>query len=144
MRKTSRLSWVGRMAALTALVAGSVALSSCAGLRLGPMASVPKTPLTPPHGYIFSKYKAPLDFEKSSKGAGVPVNNTASGMSEAYYVFIPFIGISFGWGDASLDTAARDGNLQTVNYADYETMSVLWVFTNMKVHAHGSSSARAM
>jgi hypothetical protein len=45
--------------------------------------------------------------------------------------------VDFGSGDVSLEAAARDGDLRTVHYADYEYLNVLFIFTRMKITAYG-------
>lgn len=96
-------------------------------------------PVEPPSGLIFTQYKAPLDFSFSKNGVGTPVSGNKSGTSEAQYLSIPFTYrlISFGWGDASIETAQKNAGLSEVSYADYQVLSVLGVYTSTKVTAHG-------
>jgi len=84
---------------------------------------------------MITSVKAPLtvDFES------VPVS-TKSGKAEAQYLMVPcFWGplMSFAWGDCSIENAARDGNLTSVDYADYEVLCILGIYQQTTVTAFG-------
>lgn len=111
------------------------ALTGCNGR------SVPVAPVVPPFGYIYTDYKAPLQYAANSTeapDAGVKVAGLKTGQSSASYLYIPlFGGLSFGWDDAALNRAAANGGITKVKYVDYDTFSVLTLYTKTTVVAHG-------
>jgi hypothetical protein len=121
-------------AALAALVVAGVTgcASPAAGLSRA-AAGLHDAPVIPPPGSIVSIYKAPLqvDFNDPS----TPAVSPRSGMSETQYVRIPFLYLSFAWGDGSLEKATA--GMQKVHYADYELFNVLYIYQKLTVHASG-------
>lgn len=91
-----------------------------------------KAPVAPPAGMIFTNYSAPLstNFQSTPKGSRV-------GTSEAMYFREPFLGTTWAWGDASIQTAARNAGLTQINYADYEFLQVLGIFSKFTVRVRG-------
>ncbi len=93
-----------------------------------------RAPVRPPGGLLFTNYQAPLttNFSETSRGAKV-------GTGEAMYLRIPliFVNPDLAWGDASIQTAARNGGITTVQYADYEYLTVLGIFSKVTVRVHG-------
>ncbi|MEO8376748.1 MAG: hypothetical protein ABI579_03690, partial [Candidatus Sumerlaeota bacterium] len=66
--------------ALTVLLAGTLSLSGCFGhfgLLNGILsgAGIPKAPVVPPPGLIYTSYKAPLDYDFSNDGVGTTVSD---------------------------------------------------------------------
>lgn len=92
-------------------------------------------PVVPPPGVIFTQYTAPLmtDFEYTETA------DARRGTASARYLMIPIVQnwISFTWGDASIDAAARNGNLSAINSADYQYLSVLGIYAELKVMTYG-------
>ena len=84
-------------------------------------------PVKPPQG-AFTSIEAPTstDFNESTPAG------TAVGRSSAHSI----LGL-VAWGDASIDAAARNGDLSAVNYVDYEYLSVLGLYTKYTTVAHG-------
>jgi len=109
-----------------ALVAGAF-LSGCVDLR---------APVIPPHGLIFTHYKAPLNTDLNSARLG-----TKRGTSQAYYLYVPYVYLDFAWDRAdirsALEEAKRSGGITRLSHADYEYLSVLWIFAQFKVEAYG-------
>ena len=92
------------------------------------------TPVQPPQGWLITTYKAPLSTDFNA----TPVCEK-KGMASTWYVRdILFTGLSFGWGEAGIDDAARNGHLETVHYADYEILSVLGIVGHFTVIARGN------
>lgn len=88
------------------------------------------TPVMPPQGWIVSNIKAPL----SADNTGVKVNEQQkTGMAEVEN----YLGI-ISVGDCSIEEAADDGNLTTIDYADYEYFNVLGVYQRFTVKVHGN------
>lgn len=96
---------------------------------------MPVTPVIPPPGYIFEQVRAPLSCNYDQ----TPVNPGKVGKATVRHIGIPFYPfLSFSWDEASLETAAKNGELSEVSYADYETMSVLFgTYTEFTVIAYG-------
>jgi len=104
-----------------AVLAVACLMSGCAAYR---------APVMPPSAFVFSDIKAPLSTELNE--------STAVGTSQGAASASSVLGM-FAWGDASVNTAAKQGGLSTVNYADYEYLSVLFgVYTRFTTVAHGN------
>lgn len=118
----------------------AVALAAAAlALGLGTSACVaPRAPVVPPTAFVYTQFKAPL--QTDLEGANMKAERT--GESTARFLYIPFTwGLaSFAWGDASTEQAAADGKIDQVQYSDYEFMSVLGVYAQTTIRAHGSGS----
>jgi len=101
---------------------------------------LPRAPVRPPWGFIFTQYSAPLDYEFNKGGTPTPTGMTMrKGSSESHFVMLWPISslLSVGVGDSDFDNAVKDGNLSTVHYADYEYMNILFLYTRTKVHVYG-------
>jgi hypothetical protein len=86
------------------------------------------TPVMPPMGLIYSDVKAPLTAE-AEKPAMTEQKGEASSESVLGLV---------AWGDCSLEAAARNGKLSTIEYADYEYMNVVFgIYQKFTVTTHG-------
>lgn len=112
-----------------------VFLAGCGAVRgggLGFGSPFPKAPVVPPTGFLYTQIKAPLTIDAVELPAG-----QRSGQSKASYLFIPFIGLGFSWGDASLEAAKTNGNLKSVGYADYEVFQILGIYAETKINAYG-------
>ncbi|MFO0982546.1 MAG: TRL domain-containing protein [Planctomycetota bacterium] len=94
--------------------------------------ALPKVPVRPPGGALFTSVEAPLttDFD----GEAV---SSKQGSASAVYVREPFFGLSISWGDASIKAAAQNGYLKNVGYADYDMIQVLGIFGLFTVRVHG-------
>ena len=106
MRSTTVLSVI---AITLALVAGSI---GCAGFY--------QSPVMPAQAFVFNDVKAPMDidFDKTR----VPAKRGEASTSN-------ILGL-VAWGDASVETAARNGGIKEIQAADYEFMSVLGVYSS--------------
>ena len=93
-----------------------------------------KTPVAPPPGLLFTFYKAPLTTEYHP----TPICDKRGEASTFCIRDIVFTKLmTIGWQRADIDTAARNGGLQTVKYAEYEALIVLGLFGKFKVIAYG-------
>jgi hypothetical protein len=78
---------------------------------------------------VYTGIKAPLSTQFNEKTQVATKKGESSTMS--------ILGL-VAMGDASLQTAAREGNLTTIHYADYAYMSVLWgVYTQFTTVVYG-------
>jgi hypothetical protein len=108
---------------LTALVGPS----GCAGL--------PKTPVQPPRGRIFESVQAPLSVNYQATLAAP----AKTGRATYHHVWIPLnSNLSFSWQSVSIENAVRNGGLSEVEYVDYKVLSVLGVYTEFTIIAHGN------
>jgi hypothetical protein len=143
MRNSRHLTITGRCVkglALGLLLLGTMSLSGCGrfGIVGGLLsaAGIPKAPVVPPPGFIYTSYKAPLDYNFSEQGVGTAVSDeVGSETAETHFIRIPFISLSFAWGDASMEAAQE--KLQTADYADYEFFTVLTIYSNVRINAYG-------
>jgi len=126
-----------RMVLLLGLIAVGLLTSACAGTRLSQLnAAFPQTPVIPPPGFIYERVKAPLSVNYHY----TPADPGRTGVSTVRYLQIPLLLgglLSFSWGDGSVEEAANEGNIEVVEYADYEVFQVLTVYTEFTVIAHG-------
>lgn len=84
-------------------------------------------PFQPPTGIAYSNYQAPLSVDHN-KTVVTPKQG------EAHSVCILGL-VSFG--DSSLQTAAKNGGLATIEHADYSYFNVLGIYQKTGVVVHG-------
>lgn len=84
-------------------------------------------PVVPPVGLLFENVSAPLD-------ADMNVTQVHQKKGTAGSISILWL---FAFGDCSTNAAARDGNVQTIHYADYSYMNVIGVYQSFKVSVYG-------
>ena len=91
-------------------------------------------PFQPPSACLFTQVKAPL----STKFQNTPVCKK-KGQASAEHIYVPCYVpcLTFSWGGCDVDTAAKNGNLSKVEYADYEYLSVLQIYKKTTVTAYG-------
>jgi len=107
---------------LTALIG----LTGCAAL--------PKTPVQPPRGRMIEDVKAPLSVHYHA----TPAAPAKTGRATYHYFWIPLnSNMSLSWQSASIEDAARSGGLTEIEYADYEVLSVLGIYTQFTITAYG-------
>lgn len=96
----------------------------------------PRTPLSPPPGFIYDHVQAPLDVNYHSDVIAKPGK---IGESKSQYVSLWIIApvLSFGWGDASVETAAADGGIKEVQHVDYERKQILGIYSEFTIRAYG-------
>ncbi len=92
---------MSRLMKLTALVVLAVVVVGCA-----------QAPVMPPRGLIFADQKAPM-FSGTATGS-------KTGMAVAFSAF----GL-VGWGDCSIEAAARAGGITQIRHVDYQSKNVL-------------------
>jgi len=90
----------------------------------------PQVPVRPPIALLFTNYKAPLITNCDATDFGTK-KGSASTRAFALSYF------HFGWGDADVRTAAKDGNITNVKAADYEYVNVLWLWQQFTVIVYG-------
>ncbi len=88
----------------------------------------PKAPVVPPVG-VFTAISSPYSGDLN-KSIGFKTG-------EAQCTCILSL---FSFGDCSVDTAARNGNLTMVDYIDYEYTNVLGIISIFRTKAYGSAS----
>jgi hypothetical protein len=96
-----------------------LALAGCGGPWIAPV--------VPPQGIAFSSTKAPIDTDFNNTDLG-----TKMGQSSTVCVLAL---LSFG--DASIYTAARNGNVEIIKHADYSYLNVLGLFQQFTLIAYG-------
>lgn len=84
-------------------------------------------PVMPPVGLFFEDVSAPLDVDMHVTQA-LQKKGSASSVSVLWL---------FAFGDCSINTAARDGNVNTIHYADYSYFNILGVYQSFEVHVYG-------
>ncbi len=85
-------------------------------------------PVVPPPGLVFNQTKAPIstDFDKTPVGTR---QGTASATSMLWGLL--------AFGDCSIATAARNGNLTKIYHADYEFFNIIGIYTKTTVIVTG-------
>ena len=121
-----------RWVLLLAWAAGVAPLGGCATGHVG---------VTPPKGFIFTLYRAPMSCQLDRpEGAPCPANLKHGTTSvHAFVLPVPETQgvLSAGWGNAALDKAAGDAGIHTVYYADYELLEVLGIYKRVTVYVYG-------
>jgi len=107
------------------LCALAVALTGCSASYLAPV--------RPPAGGLFTSVSAPLSVNFKE----TPVCTKVGTASTCYFHDWLITGMDFAWGDAGVEAAMMNGNLSTVEYADYDNLMVLWIFGRFTVRAYG-------
>jgi hypothetical protein len=107
-----------RIALLGLILLGVLLLAGCAGYC---------TPVIPPFGLIYAQYKAPMSHE---------VNGTKVGSKTGIAESTSILGL-IALGDCSINTAAKNGNIQTIGHADYSYLNVLGVYQSFKTTVYG-------
>ncbi len=137
-----------RLVLLLVLVA--VGLPGCLGLETAPV--------QPPRGAIYTKIRAPLTVNYRGTvvstdsavsppalgGMGTALGGAALagskvGTASTTLLSIPlwYTSLDFAWDRCDIETAAKEGGLQTVYYADYEVEQVVGIFGRFTVRAYG-------
>jgi hypothetical protein len=101
-------------------------LVGCAALAIT-FSGCLSVPVMPPYGIVYTSYKAPLDFDQEKSQVG-----DRSGTAETMSI----IGL-VAMGDASIQTAAEEGNIKTIHGADYEYFNVLGIYQTYTTIVHG-------
>ncbi len=113
------MSSVKTVSLVVLAVAVIVGSTGCAAYR---------APVMPPSAMIITSIKAPLDID---------LDKTTLGSKKGTASSVCILGL-VAVGDSSIQAAARDGNLTTINHADYEYLSVLWgVFARYATTVYG-------
>jgi len=82
------------------------------------------TPVVPPRGVVYNDQRAPL--------FGGRETGTKEGRASAYSALM-----MVGWGDCSLDAAARNGSIRQIKHVDYELLSVLGMYQKFTTIVRG-------
>lgn len=101
------------------------AMFACSALL---MTACMVAPVVPPQGFVYTGYKAPLDLDQ---------NKTAVATKSGRASTITILGM-VAFGDASIEAAARDGGIQTIESADYQFTSVLGFFQQYTTIVYGN------
>lgn len=91
----------------------------------------------PPGGFIVTSTKMPL----TTRFDNTPVKQDKGTASTMYFKDPLLTGLDFAWEDCSIEKAAKNGGLETVEYADLEIFHVLWIFGKATVTAYGDKKS---
>ena len=109
-----------RSLGIGAVLAGLIALASGCAVAW-------RSPVVPPAGNAFNQTSAPVDLTYRATDFG-----SKRGKASAVCVLL-----LFGFGDASVAQAARNGNIQTVKHIDGEFLNVLGLYTAYTTVVYG-------
>jgi hypothetical protein len=84
-------------------------------------------PVMPPIGLIFEDVNAPLD---ANMDATLALDKSGSAESMSILSL-------FATGDCSINTAAKDGDLETIHYADYHYFNIIGIIQRFTVTVYG-------
>ncbi|MCD6569189.1 MAG: TRL-like family protein, partial [Deltaproteobacteria bacterium] len=104
-----------------------VTMGVCIVMLQSGCAAMAMAPFSPPQGMLFNSTAAPLDVDYSNTTLG-----TKQGTSNAYNI----LGL-FAFGDASTQTAAKNGQINTIHHADYSYTNILGIFQKTTVIVYG-------
>jgi TRL-like protein family len=88
-----------------------------------------QAPVMPPPGLMFSSVSAPLDIDAEK----TPVCPKMGESNSSAFLFN-----MFAFGDCSIDSAARNGGLQTIEHADYHHLNIMFMYQRFTVRAYGN------
>lgn len=129
----------GVLAVGAALIVATATSCAWVNNRRAVRVVMPTTDVQPPWGAIYTEYSAPLDHDLGDDGQATPVDGLRTGQSSSKFFHLPFpvAGLSFGWGDASVEKAANNAGIQEVKYADYDHFQVLSIWAETQVNVYG-------
>jgi len=84
-------------------------------------------PVQPPGGLFLTQYTAPVTTEFQGTPVGGKHGQAVS----------PLIFPDVAWGDASIQEAARDGQITEIHYVDYDLLEVLGIYAKMTINVYG-------
>ena len=120
---------------------GLMAMAAACLLAAGCSPTSERVGIKPGEGRLLSYYKAPMMCRCKAPGGVRIDDDLKAGHATASNFVLPIPltrgALSAGWGDITLDQAARNGGIQEIVYADYELLSVLGVYTRAKVIVYG-------
>lgn len=94
----------------------------------GLMGCMPRTPVLPYYGTLFNDTTMPVDITFEPNAIG-PARGTSAATSVLWL---------FSYGDCSVQSAARDGNLAIVNHVDADVTNILFgLYTRYETVAWG-------
>jgi hypothetical protein len=93
--------------------------TGCAGLY--------SAPVIPPVAFVYSKVSAPIDID---------VNETRMGQKKGTAETINILGL-ISTGDASVQSAAKNGGIKVIRHADYEFTTVLGLYSRFTTVVYG-------
>lgn len=110
------------LALLPLLIAPVLALSGCVVFY--------RAPVLPPQAGTFTNTGQPVDID---------FDNTIIGHRRGEASSVSIIGL-FGFGDCTVASAAREGNIDVVDHIDGEVLNILGLYTRMTTIVYGRSS----
>lgn len=98
------------------------------GCLLAGCAVPPRAPFEPTMAGVFTQISAPLTTDVRS----TPVKNLKSGEASVENI----LGV-VATGDCSLRAAAENGGIETIEFVDYSSFNILWVYQKTTVTVYG-------
>ncbi len=93
-----------------------------------------RSPIIPPCGIIYTRIKAPCSTKYKETRVG---EKRPYWTSFTEYVYEPFYGTSWAWGDASIQKIAELNKLKNIDYVDYEYLNVLGIYQLLIIMPRG-------
>lgn len=100
----------------------ALVLSCLAGCGLPPRATV-----VPPFGNYYNNTTAPLDVTFEQNGVG---SKTGSAVVHTWF-------LGFAFGDASVNAAAKNAGITTVDHVDYKAFNILGIYQRYETIVSG-------
>ncbi|MCK5802177.1 MAG: hypothetical protein KAI66_05065 [Lentisphaeria bacterium] len=91
-------------------------------------------PVKPPRG-IFTHIRAPLTTKFGNTPCGKATRKASS--AHSHYA-CPYGRYSVAIGSANIEKAARKAGITEIAYADYEYISILWLYSRFTINVHGN------
>ena len=95
----------------------------------------PLTPVAPGFGMVYADYKAPL---LPGGTRNVPLPTQKVGKAKTRFLSVLWYPVIAAWDDATIETAAKNGGITNVEYAEYEFMQVLGTYGEFVVTVYGN------
>lgn len=89
-----------------------------------------RAPVVPPIGYTYNETEFPVDIEFGPNDIG---QTKGTAMSKSVLGCV-------SWGDASIQTAARNAGIQQIDHVDSTLYNILGVYTEYEVVVYGKTA----
>ena len=86
-----------------------------------------EAPVIPPLALLYTDISAPIDTDLDAQPLGAKVGRASTQQILSIVA----------WGDASIEAAARDGNITTIHHADHHYTNILGVYSKFTMIVTG-------
>ena len=84
-------------------------------------------PVMPPSGFLFASFEAPIDTDANQTKVAPKMGASSSSSILCLFAF----------GDASVNSAARNGNISTIDHVDYAYLNIVFIYQKFTTKVYG-------